>query len=276
MVDFSKQQLSKSHQIIADYIQKNIDSVPFMNELDISKACGTSVATVSRFWSAIGFQNLKDFKQYIKTASIHVTPASKVETSLKKYENGYTPFMLDSALQFLSETKRHLTDESFQASIDKIATAKKIHLFGAGSSQSLVSLFAFRLKRFNSHVYTLVTSGHEIFEDMIHMEKGDVLIIFGFVQASVEINVLLDYAKKKEICTILMTDMLVSPLLERATYTLYTSRGDVGEFHSMVAPIALIESIVVNVGKQMGNQALDKLHELHQIRKEFHDRLPRK
>ncbi|WP_080843723.1 MurR/RpiR family transcriptional regulator [Cytobacillus gottheilii] len=276
MVDFTKQQLSKSQQIIADYIQKNIDNVPFMTELDISKACGTSVATVSRFWSAVGFQNLKDFKQYIKSAVNQVTPASKVEASLRKYENGYTPFMLDSALHYLSDTKKHLADQSFQQSIGKIANAENIHLFGAGSSVSLVSLFAFRLKRFNSNVYTFNSSGHEIFEDMIHMKKGDVLFLFGFVQASVEINVLLDYAKKKEICTILMTDMLVSPLLEQATYTLYTSRGDVGEFHSMVAPIALIESIVVNVGKHMGDQALDKLHELHQIRKDYHDRLPRK
>lgn len=275
LVDFSKWNLSKSQQKIADYLHKNIDVVPYMTESELAKACNISAATVSRFWSAIGFKNLREFKHsLLQDAS--VTPASKVESALKQHEQSYVQVMLDHATSYIAETKKHLSDDDFTQAVNSIAEAENVHLFGAGSAQSLVTLLSFRLKRFNPHVYTLAPSGHEIFEGVIHIKEGDVLFIFGFVQASVEINVLLDYAEKKGVRTILMTDLLVSPMLEHADHVLFTSRGDVGDFHSMVAPIALIESIVINVGKQMGEHALQNLHDLHQVRKDYQDKLPKK
>ncbi|WP_339162095.1 MurR/RpiR family transcriptional regulator [Siminovitchia sp. FSL H7-0308] len=275
VVNFSTWDLSKSQQRIADYIQKHLDLIPYMNEKEIAKACNISVATVSRFWKAIGFLNLKEFKQHLKQETA-ITPASKVEAAVKKHSSSHGQVIFDHAVQCLNETKHHLSERKFQQATAALANAKRIHLYGAGSAQSLVCLFSFRLKRFNGNVFSLPPSGHEIFEAMIHMEKGDVLVIFGFVQASVEINVLLDFAQKQGVCTILMTDLLVSPMLERATYVLYTSRGDAGDFHSMAAPVAMIESMIINVSKKMGNDAFDKLHNLHQIRKDYQNRLPRK
>ncbi|MFD2627510.1 MurR/RpiR family transcriptional regulator [Oceanobacillus kapialis] len=275
MVDFSKWNLSKSQQRIADYLHKNMEVVPYMNEAELAKACQISPATVSRFWKAIGFKNLREFKQHLMEDA-SVTPASKVESAVKQHEKSYIQVMLDHATTYIAETKKHLAEEEFKQAIDSISLAKNVHLYGAGSAQSLVTLLSFRLKRFTPNVYTLAPSGHEIFEGIIHIKEGDVLFIFGFVQASVEINVLLDYARKRGIRTILMTDLLVSPMLEHADHVLFTSRGDVGDFHSMVAPIALIESIVINVGKQMGEPALQNLHDLHEVRKEYQDKLPKK
>jgi DNA-binding MurR/RpiR family transcriptional regulator len=75
--------------------------------------------------------------------------------------------------------------------------------------------------------------------------------------------------------TILITDLLVSTMIEEATYSFFTDRGEMWEFHSMIASIAFVESMIVAVGKQLGDQALKKLNELQELRKAYSNELPK-
>ncbi|MCM2676120.1 MurR/RpiR family transcriptional regulator [Alkalicoccobacillus plakortidis] len=276
MVPFDAYTLTKSQQMIADYISKNNHLVPYLTELDIARACSVSIATVSRFWSAVGHQNLKSFKHSFKDYDGTITPAKKMESAVEKYEHTYLNHMFQSSIGFIEETLKHLSMHNFEQSVETISQSATIHIYSSGPANGLASLLQFRLRRFNVQVTTLAQSGHEIYEDLIHIGSKDTIVLFGFVHFSPEIQVLLDYASKRMIKTILLTDLLVSPMVNQATYVLYTERGEMGEFHSMVAPTALIESLVVAVGKNIGPSALDKLHELHTLRKTYSNKLPKK
>ncbi|MFJ7974443.1 MurR/RpiR family transcriptional regulator [Peribacillus sp. JNUCC 23] len=266
--------LTKKQQIIADYITKQADSIPFMTEKDISTATGVSIATVSRFWEAIGYESFKAYKMQLKKDSI-ITPASKMKTALEKYEQTRVGHMLRAGVYYLEETSKHMDNHSFYEAIKRIVASDNIHLYGSGSAECLTTLLQFRLKRFGMSVQTMAKSGHELFEDLVHCQETDILIIFGFVQTSPEIRTLFDYARKKGCQTVLITDLLVSPMIEEATYTFFTERGDMREFHSMVAAIAFVESMIIAIGKQMGEVALTKLHELQTLRKVYAGELPK-
>lgn len=275
MVPFDAVKLTKSQQIIADYITKNQDVIPYLTEQDIADACSLSVATVSRFWGSVGYDSLKSYKLSYKKETPVVTPAKKMESTWNKYENTHLLNMFNATMGYMEETLKHLSNEDFERSVQSLSEASSIYIFGSGPSHGLASLLRFRLRRFNLKIHTFTHSGHELFEDLIHMKQNDVLIVFGFVQASPEIQVLFDHAVQQQITTILITDVLVAPMLNQANYVLYTERGELGEFHSMVAPTALVESLVVAVGQKLGSSALNKLDELHQIRKKYATKLPK-
>lgn len=276
MVHFDAYTLTKSQQSIADYLSKNNHLIPYLTEHEIARACSVSVATVSRFWEAVGYDNLKAFKRSYKDYEATITPAKKMEKAVAKHEDTYLSGMFQSSIGFLEETLKHISIEDFKNSVLAISRSSTVHIYSSGPADGLATFLKFRLRRFNVDVTKLAQSGHEIYEDMIHIEPGDTIVLFGFVHFSPEIQVLLDYAATQSVTTILLTDLLVSPMINQATYVLYTERGEIGEFHSMVAPTALVESLVVVAGKEIGPNALEKLHELHTLRKTYAAKLPKK
>lgn len=79
-------------------------------------------------------------------------------------------------------------------------------------------------------------SGHEIFESLVHLTDQDVVLIFGFGKLHPETKVILDYSKEVGAKSIVMTDCLISDFNTTADIILFSSRGELWEFHSMIAP----------------------------------------
>lgn len=262
----SEKKLSKSHQKIADFISKNQDQIPFLTEEDIAVHCHVSIATVSRFWKAIDYQNFKDFKKWLKTESL-ATPELKMKIAYEKHDDSDVQRLMTASIHYLEQSAVTIESEHFYTVAKKLKEARKIYIFGSGSASCLSELLSFRLSRLGMDVQILPKSEHELFEYMMHMDSSATIVLFGFVQSSPEIRVLLDHACSTDIHTLLITDLMVSPMLQQADDSFYVERGERYEFHSMVAPIALIESFVLTIGRMSGEKGLEKLKNLHHLRK---------
>ncbi|QOV10043.1 MurR/RpiR family transcriptional regulator [Viridibacillus arvi] len=118
-------------------------------------------------------------------------------------------------------------------------------------------------------------SGHEIFESLVHLTEQDVVLIFGFVKLHPETKVILDYSKEVGAKSIVMTDCLISDFNTTADIILFSSRGELWEFHSMIAPTFLIENLIIGVGKELKENSISKLEELNSLRSKYKDLLPR-
>ncbi|MEA4848506.1 MAG: MurR/RpiR family transcriptional regulator [Clostridiaceae bacterium] len=267
--------MTGSQKKIADFITKDPARIAYLTEKEIAKELKISSATISRFWRAIGFANNKEFKNYLKEKML-TTPANKLEDIINKTEKGELPKeMLRLSADYLNETLRHLDPELFQKAVSALSDAQKIFLFGPGPCESLTDLLQFRLNRLGANIEKMAKSGHEIFESLVNVSDGDVIVIFGFVNVLREIRVILDFAKKKNCTTILITDLLVSEMIEKSDIVLYTARGELWEFHSMVAPLALVETLIVGVSQKNEKKSLSKLKDLHQLRKDYEAYIPK-
>ncbi len=109
----------------------------------------------------------------------------------------------------------------------------------------------------------------------MHFQKEDVVFMFGFVAMNREAAVLLDYAKKVNYKTIIVTDCLISDFQESGDYIFYTNRGELWEFHSMIAPTFLVENFILGIGQYLEQQSLQNLEKLSELRKLYKDQLPR-
>ncbi|ACS98968.1 MurR/RpiR family transcriptional regulator [Paenibacillus sp. JDR-2] len=276
MMQFEHAKLTRGHQRIADYISKNMDDVPFMIEEDIAAACGVSVSTVSRFWAEVGSKNLKEFKQRVKD-EVLLSPARKLQSAFDKVggDSGAAANVL-SVADYLQQSADRIDQAAFDAAAAMLAGAGTVHIYGPGSAECLTALMDFRLSRFGADVRRLDRGGHELFESMVPIRPEDVIVIFGFVSESPEMAVLLDFARERGCRTLLITDLAVSPMLAKADISLFTARGQLWEFHSMVAPIAVIEALIVAVGKEWEQAALAGSEELHRLRRKYAKLLPKR
>ncbi|CAM4288135.1 MurR/RpiR family transcriptional regulator [Paenibacillus tarimensis] len=266
--------LSPNQYKIADYIQKNTQLVLLSTEQEIADALGLSIASVSRFWRSVGYTNLKDFKAKARE-QLEITPAAKMKSIMHKVQGDRQQHeLLDMAVSNLEETMAHFDSGQFDQAVHALTGAERVFIYGQGPSQGLVELLDYRMTRLGLEMKRM-RNGSELFEDLIHVTERDLVVLFCFIRMLPESKVILEQAKQAGYRTLLITDRLVSDFTDLADYTLFASRGEMWEFHSMVAPTFLIENLIIAVGMRNQEASLRKLEELSRLRKQYAADLPR-
>ncbi|MGP4038449.1 MurR/RpiR family transcriptional regulator [Gracilibacillus sp. D59] len=273
MLPFSIEEglLTPSQMKIANYVSKHLQQVLLSTEKEIAQEVGVSIATVSRFWSEIGYQNLKDFKRQMKK-KLEVSPAGKIKRVPTQPSHYLT---LEKSLSLLQETFENLDMLRFQQSLDLLYRANNVYIFASGPSKGLGELLVYRMRRFGISVHLLEHQGNELLEELIHFKRGDVIIVFAFGRLLPEARVILDYQREIHFQTIMITDQLVANFTSLSTITLFASRGDANEFHSMVAPTILVENLILGLSVKEHDTNIQRLEHLSSLRKKYDKDLPR-
>lgn len=270
-----KEQLSPGHQKIADFIERHPEDMLFMTEQEIADRLGTSIATVSRFWRAVGYDNAKAFKIRLRTSE-DTTPALKLNKTISRMDTDSLPVQsLEASVAHLQETLSHMKSGDLEQAAVLFSEARRVYVYAPGPSAGLAELLSFRLSRFGMTVVRLAGGGHELLETLMHMQKEDVVLLLCFTRLLPEAEVILDYAGNTGSEAVLVTDREDLLYGMGASISFYVSRGELGEFHSMVTPLLLMEQMVLAVGLKQKEQALAQLERLGELRSRYADRLPR-
>lgn len=273
--DWNRRAFSPNQRIIADFIQKNEQRVLYMTEQEIADELSLSIASVSRFWKAVGYKHAKDFKSRLRFR-FESTPSVKMRDAMQRTgENSLPQMLFDISRQNLEETQRYLNEEQLQLAVNLLSTANTVFLYSPGPCAGLAELMTYRMARFGLNMKRMAPSGHELLETLMHAGKEDVVLVFGFVQLLPETEVILDSAREEGYQVILITDRLVFPRSHDADIVLYAGRGEVWEFHSMVGPTYIIENLILGVGLASRENSLSKLDKLQQLRTQYGSKLPR-
>lgn len=269
------EEMTGSQKRIADFISKNNTRLAYLTEKEIAEELDISTATVSRFWRTIGFGNIKQFKDHLKKKMV-TTPSNKLEDILNKTgREALHQEMFQLASATLCENATYISADKFEKAIAALSQARQIYLYGPGPNEALTALIHFRLNRLGLNVHVMPKSGPEIFESLVNVSEGDAIVIFGFGHVLRETRVILDAAAKRKAVTILITDFRVSEIVEMSDIDFYISRGELWEFHSLVVPLVLAESLIVGISRQNSEKYLTKLNDLHQLRKDYESSIPR-
>lgn len=267
--DWNHRAFSPNQRIIADFIQKNEQRVVYMTEQEMADELHLSIASVSRFWKAAGYKHAKDFKNRLRFR-FESTPSVKMRDAMQRSDDTSLPqLLLDNCSHHLQETRRYLSDDVLKRAVDAISTARIIYVYSPGPCAGLAELMIYRMARFGLQMKKMAPSGHELLETLMHADKQDVLLVFGFVQILPEIEVILNHAREVNYQVILITDRLVYPRSQDADIVLYAGRGEVWEFHSMVGPTYIIENLILGVGLANRDSSLSKLDKLQQLRAQY-------
>lgn len=257
-----------------EVIEKKGFKVAYMSIGDLAKEAEVSSATISRFWRLAGFKNFKDFKEHVKQR-IETTPENKLKNFILDIGNdNLFDRIIEQNYDFLFQTHARLDREALNESAAEIIKANRVFIYAPSSSEGLGSLLRHRLKRYGIAVEKTAKSGHEIYESMIHFKEGDVIIIFQYVKSLPESEIILDYTNELGVKTILFTDQLVANMNKLADYVLYAYRGDTWDFHSMVAPTTVVETLVMLISQQLGERSLKNLEKLSELRRKYGDIVP--
>ena len=264
--------LSKGRKKIADFILVSGDKAANMTAAGLAFQVGVSEATAVRFAGDLGYNGYPEFQKALKQyVSTRLTAAERIEfTKLNLKRDEILPYVFSSDINKLKNTLAAIDRESFDASISSILKAKKIYIIGVRSASYLAGFLGFNLNFIFDNVETITANAiTDLFEQLINIGKDDVIIGISFPRYSRRTVNALKYAGSCGATVVALTDSKNSPLNEYADYSLY-AMSDMASFaDSLVAPLSLINSIIVALASLKGEEVSNKFLKLESIWDEY-------
>lgn len=261
---------SKGQRIIAKYILNNYDKAAFMTAGRLGKIVGVSESTVVRFASELGYDGYPSMRKALQEMIRNrLTSVQRIEVAKDMIDDtDIVRSVINSDIQNLQATLELLEEKSFNASIDAIIEAKNIYIVGMRTSTSLATLLGLYLNLLRNNVNVIHDVGaSEIYEQIIRIGAGDLFIGISFPRYSSHTVDAMQFAKKMGAKTIAVTDSAASPFEGIADLSLHAKSDMVSFLDSLVAPMSLINSIIVAVGirnKENVSQTFERLERIWQ------------
>jgi len=264
--------LSKSQKLIANFIFNHYDKAAFMTAAKLGEVVGVSESTVVRFAIELGFDGYpmlqKVLQELIKSK---LTAVQRLEVSSNRInEENILKSVLQSDMEKIKITMEEIDQNSFNDIVESILNARKIYILGVRSSAPLASFLGFYFNLIFDNVRLVhTTSVSEMFEQILRASTGDVVIGISFPRYSKRTVKAMQYVKSQGATVIAITDSHESPLAPYADHSII-ARSDMASFvDSLVAPLSVINAIIVAIGMRRKQKVYETLEKLEQIWDEY-------
>ena len=264
--------LSKSQKLISHYILENYDKAAYMTASRLGAIVSVSESTVVRFAIELGFEGYPEFQHALREiVRIKLTSFQRMEVTNNLIGDGdvLTKVLL-SDTEKIKQTLEEIDRDDFREAVDHIVEARNIYILGLRSSAMLSGFLAHGLQMIFDNVKVVQgSSGGEMFEQMLGLGKGDVMIAISFPRYSKRSIHAVDYAKRSGADVIAVTDSMGSPIAASADQLL-VAKSDMASFvDSLVAPLSILNAMIVAVSRKKQEELTVRLRQLEQIWDEY-------
>ena len=154
--------------------------------------------------------------------------------------------------------------------VETILNAKKIYVIGIRSCAPLASFLGFYLNLICDNVVAVHTnSSSEIFEQLIRIDEDDVIIGISFPRYSMRTLKALEFASNRKAKVITLTDSVNSPMNLYSSCNLIAKSDMASIVDSLVAPLSVINALVVALCMKKQDDVIETLETLEDIWDEY-------
>ena len=266
------QKFSKGQKKLADFIREDYDKAAFLTAAKMGEEVGVSESTVVRFAMALGYDGYPGFQRALgELVRTKLNSIQRMEVTYGRISQGeILASVLQSDIEKIKLTMEAIDHSSFEMAVDTILKARRIYVIGIRSCAPLASFLSFYLNLICPNVTAVTTnSSSEIFEQLIRIGEEDVIIGISFPRYSMRTLKALEFASNRKAKVITLTDSVHSPM------TLYSScnliaRSDMASIvDSLVAPLSVVNALVVALCMKKQKEVISTLETLEQIWDEY-------
>ena len=261
---------SKGQKRIAAYILENYDKAAFMTASRLGILAGVSESTVVRFASELGYDGYPSMQRALQDMiRSRLTSTQRIQAAGDMFQD-VLPAVIQSDIDKLRQMLSHGRQDEFDRVVDKIMTSRHVYILGVRSSSFVAGYLHFYMHLLSENV-TLIQSNAagEMFEQMLRMGPGDVLIAISFPRYSkVTINTV-KFARDRGAEIIAITDNELSPVCQLSQAALLAPCEMISFVDSMVAPLSLINALLVALSNRYGADVSTTFAELENIWNEY-------
>ena len=264
--------MSKGQKLLATYITDNYDKAVFLTAAKLGEVVGVSESTVVRFASHLGYKGYPEFQKALEEMVRNkLNSIQRMEVTYGRISQSQ---ILETVLQADAEkikyTLENIDQNAFEMAVDTILKAKTIYIVGIRSCAPLASFLSFYLNLMFDHVVQLNTNNSsELFEQMVRISNEDVIIGISFPRYSMRTLKAMEFANNRNAKVITITDSVHSPINLYSSCNLIASSDMASIVDSLVAPLSVINALIVALCMKKRGEVVKTLEELENIWDEY-------
>lgn len=244
---------SKGQRRIAQYIESSYDKAAFMTASRLGKMVSVSESTVVRFAVELGFDGYPSMQKALQEMVRNkLTSVQRIEvTNDRLGDQDVVSMVLQADWESIRMTSEALDRRVLDQAVEAILRAKNIYIVGVRSSAVIATFMSFYFRNIVDNVHLVSSSAtSEMIEQMLHVSQGDVVIGISLPRYSSRTVQLMEFARDSGAEVVAITDSLEAPAAKRADHTLLAKSDMVSVVDSLVAPMSLVNALIVAIGQK--------------------------
>ncbi|MCD8145623.1 MAG: MurR/RpiR family transcriptional regulator [Oscillospiraceae bacterium] len=263
---------SKGQKLIAKYILECYDKAAFMTASKLGKTVNVSESTVVRFAAELGYDGYPSMQKALQEMIRNkLTTIQRIEVSNDRIGNqDILAQVMQSDIEKIRLTMEETDRIAFNQAVSAIVNARRIYILGVRSASTISNFISFYFNLIFDNVVTVYTNTvSEIYEQIMRVGPEDVFIGVSFPRYSTRTVKAMHFAKKQGTRLIAITDSQESPLARMSDVTLI-AKSDMASFvDSLVAPLSLVNALIVAVGRMTNQNLAETFGRLEQVWAEY-------
>ena len=271
-IDEKYPRLSKGQKKLADYIRQEYDKAAFLTAAKMGEVVGVSESTVVRFAMTLGYKGYPEFQKALEElVRTKLNSIQRMEVTYGRISQGeILTSVLQADIEKIKLTMGSMDQEAFEMAVDTILKAKRIYVIGIRSCAPLASFLSYYLQLICEDVTLVNTnSSSEIFEQLIRIGQDDVVIGISFPRYSMRTLKALEFANNRNAKVITLTDSVHSPMNLYSSCNLIARSDMASIVDSLVAPLSVVNALVVALCMKKQKDVIATLETLEQIWDEY-------
>ena len=266
-------EFSKGQRRISQYILESYDKAAFMTANKLGKTVGVSESTVVRFAVDLGFDGYPSMQKAMQEMVLNrLTSVQRIEVANDRIgDQDVVSTVLQSDMEKLRQTAENVDRGEFQAAVNAILQAKSVYIIGVRSVAPLANFLGYYLNYMFNNVRIVTASGTgEMFEQIVGVNRDDVVIAFSFPRYSTATVKASQYCRTTGASVIAITDNRESPLAQNADHVICAKSDMVSLVDSLVAPLSVINALIVAIAAKREKELHRTFESLERIWDQYH------
>ena len=244
----------------------------FFTAAKLGETVGVSESTVVRFAIHLGYKGYPEFQKALEELVRNkLNSIQRMEVTYGRVpQSEILDTVLRADIEKIKLTMENIDHNAFELAVETILEAKSIYIVGIRSCAPLASFLGFYFNLLFDNVHLMHTnSSSELFEQMIHISKDDVIIGISFPRYSMRTLKALEFANNRNAKVITLTDSIHSPMNLYSSCNLIARSDMASIVDSLVAPLSVINALVVALCMRKQKEVTATLEDLEKIWDEY-------
>jgi DNA-binding MurR/RpiR family transcriptional regulator len=266
-VRFAKSPLSGTRRRLIREILDNHEQTFFLSSRELAKRYNVDAATIVRTVQALGYERFADFAADLRQHFVnHITPYTvlKAATQEKRSVSQQIQHCMERDLESMSVLRASLEPDRVVALAKRIHRARSILVIGVDLAASLAWFLAYGLTPLGFAAEAPIGSTGNLQHKIDLLTAQDLVVAISFGKCLRETVEAVDRAREHGIPTFGITDSDTTPIALHCDEYLLASTSSPSFTGSYVAPIALLNTIIVACAHLRPKRALAMLSRTEQ------------
>lgn len=260
---------SKGQKMIAQFIIEHYDKAAFMTASKIGETVDVSESTVVRFASALGFSGFPELQQSLQVLIKNkLTTVQRIglDEDINKDSEKFHKKIIRNEINGMKYMLDNIDAVALDNATNLISNANKVYILGMRTSSTIANYLGFYLDVMLDNVKVLNNTGvNSLFEQIIRVKEDDVFICISFPRYSSSTIDATKMVKEKKAKIIAITDTEASPFCDLADVVLLAKNNIVSFVDSLVVPMCMINSLILNIGAKERNDIVQYFNDLEDL-----------